>query len=227
MIARYHDNVITKGQDLAVVQGTIRWNDSASAWEIIDDANHIRAKNVLNVTGNKTPVINYEHTFSRTGAFLCGIDESYAREYQIAIGPTVGLSSTSIQIFHPARPVQMRCFYDGADWDIEVYNDTYFSPEASGLTISETSGTITVEHDDLYGIVQLQPLGAYRADSVGTSFDAGGCDIELRDFSNSLITSFTTSHQFILQRMRQDTEITQAELDVPNSNIWFAGEFEL
>ena len=225
MVARYIDNVISKGQKLVPVQGAINYN--GSSWDIIDNATHIRAKNVLSVTGTKTPVVNYEHTFSRVSWFSAWIDETYARVFQLHVGATVGVSSASIQIYYGGGPVQIDCNYSSG-WNVATHGSTRFGPVATGLGISESAGKITVTHDALPGIATVQPLGAFRADVVNTSFSETSTEVELRDFSNTLITSHTTSHKFVLERCRKHgAEIDATELNESGSNLWFAGEFEL
>lgn len=222
MIPRYIQNSITKGQIPWLVSGVMRFN--GSTWDLIDDASH-EPVNVSSVTGTTVPVINYTQTFTKTLWFSAWPDEIYARDYQMSIGSSVGKSSTSLQIYYGGGPAQIYCNYSSG-WNIAAFNTADFAPGATGLSISESSGTITVDHDELQGIANVQPLGAYRADVVSTGYSETQAKIELRDFSNTLITSYTTSHRFMLERARKHgAQVTTTDLNVSNSNIWFAGGF--
>lgn len=213
----------SESNDIAIITGIVR-NDG-NGWAFISDSDH-KPMNLssVSVDANGNLQIDYTFTAKKVLSLVATPDETFAKNYRI--GASVGLSSSTLQIYRLEKNVGGRVRYRSGDWNLDYATFSSYSWDSD-------TGKLKLYHDaiNVYPAAQrffasISPTaGSYKAEI--SDFGTNYTEIQFFDASGNVITTPSSLCDCILYRNLPIFKMDANDVVDANGNFWIIGVMEI
>jgi hypothetical protein len=222
--------IATEGNTYKIIAGVIRWDATAGAWALIEDADHDNT-GIDSVTASATAItVNYAGiNATKVCSFIVTVDETFA-SVGYFVGASVGKTFANISIYSDSRPwnISGKIAYNGSAFAVTSDGESYITAG----TWDGGTGTLPVTHTTVGTAVSGVSLtGGSVLRPIVTASSAFGFSVKWIDASGAVVT--TPSTDMIAYINRGGTiggkliDPTSAAAKYAGSNLWIIGIFQI